>query len=239
MDECAYKLDKCEHKCTNTPGSYKCSCPYGQVLASNGYSCIKCAQNKLMTTYSQVSPVEPVQIAKSLWHAAICKGNTTICSGSLINDNSVITTANCMCMDNSTTPEVISVKMNKTYSCPHEESSAVEFTVAKITCHPSYKSASSEYNIAILKLAPTANSFPPICLPTSKDTHIFSVNSYAAIYDYGQPDILSSLSSDVGFTNGNSDPLQFQVTQIVAKNRCGANYTQSISGTDHILCTGK
>jgi len=239
VDECAYNLDKCEDKCINTPGSYKCSCPYGQVLASDGYSCIKCATDKLMSNFSQISYVTPVRIAESLWHAAICKENTTICSGSLINDNSIITTANCMCMDNTTTPEMISVKMNKNYGCPFEERDAVEFNVTKIVCHPSFTSASLEYNIAIIKLASTVNSLPPICLPTSKDTNTFSVNSYAGIYDYGQPEIISSFSSDIGFTDGNSDPLQLQVTQIVAKNRCGANYTQSVSSTDHILCTGK
>ena len=240
MDECAYKLDKCEDQCTNTPGSYRCSCPYGQVLASDGYSCIKCAEDKLMTNYSQVTHVVPVRITESLWHAAICTENTTICSGSLINDNSLVTTANCICKDNYTTaPEMVSVKMNKNYGCPSDENAAVELTVTQIICHPLFTSATSENNIAILKLASPVNRFPPICLPTSKDTDTFSINSYAGIYDYGQPEIISALSLDTGFTNGYVDPLQLQVTQIVAKDRCGANYTETPSSIDHILCTGK
>ena len=240
MDECAYNLDKCEHKCTNTPGSYKCSCPYGQVLASDGFSCIKCAVHKSMSNFSQISPVAPARITDILWHAAICKEGSTICSGSLINDNSIITTANCICKDNSTTPEMVSVKMNKNYGCPHEENYAVEHNVTKIICHPSFNSASSEYNIAILKLDSKVGNFFPICLPTSKDVNAFSVNSFAGIYDYGESfeNITFSLDSDIGFTDSSNDPLQFQVTQIVAKSSCGANYTQTVSSTDHILCTG-
>ena len=241
MDECAYNLDKCEDTCTNTPGSYKCSCPYGQVLSSDGYSCIECAVDKLMANFSHISAIVPVRISESLWHAAICKENSTICSGSLINDNSIITTANCICNDNSTTPEMVSVKMNKSYGCPSEESDAVEYNVTKIICHPSFTSASSQYNIAILKLASSVNKFSPICLPTSKDTNTFSVNNFAGIYDYGQSvtNIILSLDSDIGFTDSNADQLQLQVTQIVPKSNCGANYTQLVSNTDHILCTGE
>ena len=243
MDECAYNLDKCEDKCTNTPGSYKCSCPYGQVLASDGYSCIKCAIDESMSNFSHISAVVPVRISDSLWHAAICKGNSTICSGSLINDNSIMTTAKCICNDNSTTPEMVSVMMNKNYGCPFEENDAVEYNVTKIICHPSFTSGSSEYNIAVLKLASPVSNFSPICLPTSKNAKTYSVNSFAGIYDYGQSlsetNISYSLDSDIGFTDSQTHQLQLQVTQIVSKSNCGANYTQLVSNTDHILCTGR
>lgn len=241
VDECAYNLDKCEDTCTNTPGSYKCSCPYGQVLASNGYSCINCAVDKSMSNFSHISAAIPVRISESLWHAAICKEGDTICSGSLINDNSIITTANCICNDNSTTPEMVSVKMNKNYGCPSEENDAIEYNVTQIVCHPSFTSASSRYNIAILKLASTIDKFSPICLPASKDANTFSLKSFAGIYDYGQSltNINFTLGGDIGFTDSNAGQLQLQVTQIVMKSNCGANYTQLISSTDHILCTGR
>ena len=238
VDECAYNLDKCEDKCTNTPGSYKCTCPYGQVLASDGYNCIKCAQEKLMSNFSMILPVIPIRVAESPWHAAICKENSTICSGSLINDNSIITSANCIC-NNFTTPETITVKLNKNHGCPFEESGAVEYSITKIICHPSFAAPSSEYNIALLKLASTVSKFSPVCLPTSQDLNTFSVKKFAGIYGYSQSDDNSTLGSDIGFTDGSRDQLQLQVTQIVSKNRCGANYTQSVTNTDHILCTGE
>ena len=145
-----------------------------------------------------------------------------------------------MCNDNSTTPEMVSVKMNKNYGCPSEENDAVDYNVTQIICHPSFTSASSEYNIAVLKLASTVNKFSPICLPANKDANTYSVKSFAGIYDYGQPltNISFPLGSDIGLADSNAGQLQLQVTQIVAKGNCGANYTQLISSKDHILCTG-
>ena len=241
VDECAYNLDKCEDTCVNIPGSYKCSCPYGQVLASDGYSCIKCAEKKLMTNFSHISAVIPIKISESLWLATICKNGSTMCAGSLINDNSILTTANCMCNNNSTTPEMISVKMNKNYGCSSEEDDEVEYNVTKIVCHPSFTSASSQNNVAILKLASRVSTFAPICLPARKDSDTYSVNNFAGIYEYGQSltNIMFSLDTDSDFTDSSTDQLQLQVTQIVTKSNCGANYTQSVVSTDHILCTGK
>ncbi|VDL61324.1 unnamed protein product [Hymenolepis diminuta] len=42
IDECAGELGtkaRCEHRCINTPGSYKCQCESGYILQPNGYSC--------------------------------------------------------------------------------------------------------------------------------------------------------------------------------------------------------
>ncbi|XP_059151468.1 hemicentin-1-like [Physella acuta] len=39
LDECAEGRSLCQHNCTNTRGSYKCSCPQGYMLDSDGYSC--------------------------------------------------------------------------------------------------------------------------------------------------------------------------------------------------------
>jgi len=41
IDECLnYTDNKCEHNCTNTPGSFKCTCRDGFHLATNGQDCI-------------------------------------------------------------------------------------------------------------------------------------------------------------------------------------------------------
>ena len=39
IDECAEDLDNCAQYCTNTIGSYHCSCGSCYRLASNRYSC--------------------------------------------------------------------------------------------------------------------------------------------------------------------------------------------------------
>ena len=38
-DECAQSLHNCAHVCTNTPGSYTCSCNSGFTLADDGRTC--------------------------------------------------------------------------------------------------------------------------------------------------------------------------------------------------------
>ena len=40
IDECFEKTDRCDHKCMNTIGSYKCSCQSGYTLdAKDGFTC--------------------------------------------------------------------------------------------------------------------------------------------------------------------------------------------------------
>ena len=121
VDECLYKLDKCEAICTNTPGSYKCSCPYGQVLASDGYGCIECANTTSGINYTAMQSPQFSTADKSVWHVAICGTNPTTCSGSLINDNFVITSASCVCDEELVFLQSLMVKFNKDKNCQTQE----------------------------------------------------------------------------------------------------------------------
>ena len=254
VDECQFNLDKCEDKCTNTPGSYKCSCPYGQVLASDGYSCIKCADNGATANFTQISPIMPANIKESLWHVAICvhnsHNNSTLCSGSLINDNLIVTTANCVCNNNTIFTESVTVKVNKNYGCPTEETDAVEFDVSQIICHPMYDNSTLEYNIALLRLAISVNTtaFAPVCLPVvNTDSSIYAVNNFVGMYGYREFDKLSSSADGSGSVDyGNNsydnsvDELYLQVTQIVPNADCSVVHNHSsITITDQMICTGK
>ena len=254
VDECLFNLDKCDDKCINTPGSYRCSCPYGQVLGSDGYSCIKCADNKASTNFSQTTSVIPKNIKESLWHVAICMdNNSTVCSGSLINDNLIVTTANCVCNGNTTSTESISVKMNKNYGCATEEKDALEYDVSQIICHPLYDNSTLQYNIALLRLAMIVNTtaFAPVCLPIANtDTNLLTINKFAGIYGYREFDKLSDFAdssgsgSDTAYANkskgDNLDELYLQVTKVVANDDCNSTYYRSsVSITNQMICTGK
>ena len=39
VNECLQRPGPCEHECTNSWGSYACSCPQGYVLNSDGKTC--------------------------------------------------------------------------------------------------------------------------------------------------------------------------------------------------------
>ena len=251
VDECRFNLDKCEGKCTNTPGSYECSCPYGQVLASDGYNCIECADSSPTANFSQMVPIMPKNIKESLWHVAICTdSNSTVCSGSLINDNLVITTANCVCNNNNISAEMISVKVNKNYGCPTEEINAIEYDVSQIICHPLYNNSTLKYNIALLRLAVIVNTsaFAPVCLPLpDSDLNILTVNNIVGIYGYREFGKLSSsadgsgsgVNNDYAVNNSDVEEFYLQVTRVVPNVDCTLAYNRSsISITNQMICTG-
>ena len=39
IDECERGTDGCDHNCTNTDGSYYCTCMDGYILESNNHTC--------------------------------------------------------------------------------------------------------------------------------------------------------------------------------------------------------
>ena len=39
VDQCAANTDGCAQTCTNTAGSYQCSCDAGYTLNSDGHTC--------------------------------------------------------------------------------------------------------------------------------------------------------------------------------------------------------
>ena len=210
----------------------------------------------------QITPVIANNITEAMWHVIVCKDNSTICSGSLINDRFIVTTANCLCNDKSTAAESILIKMNKTYGCSVDEPNEIEYTVTQITCHPMYNAATSAYNIVLLKLAVTLNTnlIKPVCLPTAKDISLYAVNEFTGIYGYGHLNMIS-LADDTEMSgsdddseisssadginvsaisvNNDNDELLFQVTQIVSNNECNAAYNYSVSITNQIVCTSE
>ena len=198
-----------------------------------------------MTTLKELVPLAARNITEALWHVVVCKDDSTIiCSGSLINDNFIVTTADCVCNNNSTADGSISVKMNKNHGCAIEETNGIEYDVTHITCHPMYNSVTYEYNIALLKLAVIINTtlFAPICLPTAKDTSSFAVDEFAGVYGYGHFNMLGSASADgfsISTVYDDKNELLFEVTQIVSNNECSIAYNSSVPITNHMTCTSK
>jgi len=188
-----------------------------------------------------MSPVMPTNATEALWHAAVCKDNSTICSGSLINDNYIVTTANYVCNDNTVSTKSVSVQLNKTYGCSVKEPDAMQYDVTQILCHRLYNAATFENNIALLKLATTLDTtkFKPLCLPTERDTNSYDANALATVYGYGMSDMSSSTDGSGNFTNDFSTELFFEVTKIKNNRECKSAYNYSISITNDMICTSE
>ena len=57
IDECAADTDGCDQVCTNTPGSFECSCNSGFSLSTDGRTCDECSSGGL--TCESSSGVQP------------------------------------------------------------------------------------------------------------------------------------------------------------------------------------
>lgn len=53
INECERNTDLCEHNCTNTPGSYNCSCRVGYFLETNNHNCTGIILNDRIIYYLQ------------------------------------------------------------------------------------------------------------------------------------------------------------------------------------------
>ena len=53
VNECATNNDECDHVCTNSVGSFQCSCNSGYSLAADGRTCVDIDECRLNTENCQ------------------------------------------------------------------------------------------------------------------------------------------------------------------------------------------
>ena len=75
INECSTRTHNCAQRCTNTAGSYTCSCNSGYRLAANGRSC---TANPTTTPPTTPPPTTPPLIVDN----GVCGGRLTATSGS-------------------------------------------------------------------------------------------------------------------------------------------------------------
>ena len=171
---------------------------------------------------------------------AICGTNSTTCSGSLINDNFVITSASCVC-DEVTFPQSLMVKMNKKFGCQTKELSSVDYNVIQIICHPMYNDTILANNVALLKLDRIVNTsiFKPVCLPTDRDQSITSINRFSGVHGYEHFDYIGSSNHHGDVIADVTEELYIQVTEIVSIKECYIAYGYVLVVDNRMLCTSK
>ena len=153
-------LSPCEQGCLIGDSGYICQCEDQHVLAADGITCIKCAHSNNPT-----------------WHVALCNAsnNETICSGTAISDQWVLTSAGCACNNNSgIDKQSLSIRFGKTRTCSYSDANELSLSVSEIHCYPKHTDKALITDIAAIKLQTpipvnTMNQSPPLCTENARD----------------------------------------------------------------------
>ena len=169
--------EKCQHVCHNNSG---CGCHEGYTLSSDGYSCIKCAKVSI-----NHNGVQGFTFIRSPWHVALCNStdpsDPLVCSGSLINDQWVITSARCVC-GNNIDIKSLSLRINKLHTCVVEEDDEMSISASEIHCFNN--SDEKVIDLALIKMSSLIqndklNNTLPLCVNAE------DANNFEFLYTYG------------------------------------------------------
>ena len=175
---CAFPCEKCQHLCLNNS---ICACHDGHTLSSDGYSCIECA--KVFIDEGRV-------FINTTWHVALCNtsdpSDPLVCSGNLINDQWVITSARCVCGHNIDINS-LSLRINKLSTCVVVEDNEIDIFASEIYCHQGYNNSDDEVtDLALIRMSSPIpkdklNNTLPLCIHNSE------MYNFLATYGLGNP----------------------------------------------------
>ena len=177
----------CEHKCSTRRA--KCSCHSGYILANDGFSCLKCATANF--TSNGKNPLLPT------WNVAICNNDNTsqsiICSGTLLSDQWVLTSADCVCNVDNTNNLVVS---NGTCSTTEKEAG---HSIIDVKCLAKYSSTVLNSNLALIKINTSTMQkdkymITPICMANDKSKS--DINIGDQVMFFGRGNIAGSIYSN-------------------------------------------
>ena len=157
---------------------YICQCNDRHVLAVDGITCIKCARFNNPT-----------------WHVALCnaRNDDTICSGTAISDQWVLTSARCACNNGSDiNKQSLSIRFGKNRTCSYRDTNELQLTASEIYCYPNYTSDALTVDIAAIKLespipVTVMKQSPPLCVSNArKGKKLFFSEGNVQIFGWGQ-----------------------------------------------------
>jgi len=203
--------------------TYICQCESGYILATDGITCIECAHSRNPT-----------------WHVAICNASNddTICSGTAISDQWVLTSARCVCNNNDGIDrQSLSIRFGKTRTCFYTDTNETQHTVSEIYCYPNHKTDALTVDIAAIKLQSpfpinVMKQFPPLCTDSTRDKRkLFSSGKNVEIFGWGM----------VGETIERESTIQSTGKVLVAKAKCKKKFRKEGIKRDRsdraLMCT--
>ena len=209
----------CEHLCKAHNG--KCACRSGYILASDGSSCLKCAS----VMDGIISPT---------WNVAICnKRNFSlplVCSGSLLNDQWVLTSASCVC--NAKNNNDLVVRSGKVHTCSVSESKETEHSIRDIYCYSDFRSTNLDFDLALIKLNTThvtkveLHNIRPVCIQRGRVREQVRPNDQVIYFGWGS---IASATPDHSI-------LKKSISTVLHKRKCKSSFLKE--NTERIFfCT--
>ncbi|XP_066516250.1 coagulation factor VII [Hoplias malabaricus] len=180
-DSCVHNNGRCEHFCTDDKEQRNCSCVEGYFLGKDEQSCLThetfpCGKVPLL--WNNTTPKKDVEDDPRArivggaecprghcpWQVLLKYGEKGFCGGAIIKTKWIITASHCL--------EKLNVKFLKIVAGEHDidvnEGSEQTIDVQEIIMHPKYVSATSDNDIALLRLRKPiiySTYAVPVCLP--------------------------------------------------------------------------
>lgn len=166
-------MSPCKQGCLNGDSGYICQCNNRHILAADGITCIKCASSNNPT-----------------WHVALCNASNddTICSGTAINDQWVLTSARCACNKDK---QSLSIRFRKNRTCSYRDPNELQLSASEIYCYSNFTNTLTT-DIAAIKLQtpiPTRamKRSPPLCIHNArKGKHLFYFGKNVETFGWGK-----------------------------------------------------
>ena len=176
-------LSPCQQGCIIGNNTYSCHCDEDYVLAADGFSCIKCA------TFNSQGEVN------ATWQVAFCNvsNDDTICSGTAISDQWVLTSARCACNNGIRSDiEGLSIRYGKKRTCYYRDRGEKRHTASEFFCYQNFEAEKVTADLAIMKLKTplplhTLVTSPPLCFSTKREgKELFFSGGNVEMFGWGE-----------------------------------------------------
>ena len=164
-------------------------------------------------------------IISPTWNVAICnKSNFSlplVCSGSLLNDQWVLTSASCVCSAKNNNDLV--VRSGKAHTCSVSESKETEHSIKDIYCYSNFRSTDLDFDLALIKLNTTnvtkeLHNIRPVCIQRGRVREQVRPNDQVIYFGWGN---IASATPDHAILNKS-------ISTVVNKRRCKSSFLKEI-----------